>query len=76
MRAPCRGCAKAPLDGGGCRCQAYALTGDAFATDPACALSHNHHLLDAAVREAVSPAPEFIYRQLRTAAQVRQQASL
>jgi pyrroloquinoline quinone biosynthesis protein E len=32
----CRSCAGKTLDHGGCRCQAYALTGDARAVDPAC----------------------------------------
>ncbi len=32
----CRGCALRATDFGGCRCQAYALTGDAPRTDPAC----------------------------------------
>lgn len=60
MPPPCRGCARAELDWGGCRCQAFALTGDAAATDPACALSPNHHLLAAALAEAAGEA--FRYR--------------
>ncbi|TCH98027.1 pyrroloquinoline quinone biosynthesis protein PqqE [Roseococcus sp. SYP-B2431] len=52
MPPPCRGCAHAERDWGGCRCQAFALTGDAAATDPACALSPSHGLLAAAVAEA------------------------
>ncbi|MFD1543641.1 pyrroloquinoline quinone biosynthesis protein PqqE [Nonomuraea guangzhouensis] len=46
MREPCASCPRKELDFGGCRCQAYALTGDAGRTDPACALSPDHHLLD------------------------------
>jgi pyrroloquinoline quinone biosynthesis protein E len=42
MAAPCRDCALRELDHGGCRCQAFALTGDAAATDPACHLSPRH----------------------------------
>jgi hypothetical protein len=30
------------LDFGGCRCQAFALTGDAAATDPVCHLAPDH----------------------------------
>ncbi|MFD0278220.1 pyrroloquinoline quinone biosynthesis protein PqqE [Kitasatospora sp. NPDC127111] len=45
MPEPCRGCALRELDHGGCRCQAYQLTGDAGATDPACRLSPHHHLV-------------------------------
>jgi pyrroloquinoline quinone biosynthesis protein E len=65
MPAPCRGCAHAEEDWGGCRCQAFALTGDAAATDPACALSPAHHLLDLAVQEAASGQGEFTYREMR-----------
>lgn len=60
MPEPCRGCDRAEKDWGGCRCQAFALTGDAAATDPACALSPHHGMLAAAVAEAVSP--DFRYR--------------
>lgn len=52
MPTPCRGCEHAERDWGGCRCQAFALTGDAAATDPACALSPHHALLAAAVTAA------------------------
>lgn len=45
MRPPCRGCARRDLDFGGCRCQAFALTGDAGRTDPACSLSPDHAAL-------------------------------
>ena len=60
MPPPCRGCANAEKDWGGCRCQAFALTGDAAATDPACTLSPHHGLLAAAVAEAGTGA--FRYR--------------
>jgi len=64
MPAPCRGCAHAEEDWGGCRCQAFALTGDASATDPACALSPRHHLLDLAVQEAAEAGGDFTYREM------------
>ncbi len=60
MPSPCQGCAHAERDWGGCRCQAFALTGDASATDPACALSPHHALLASAIAEAGDPT--FIYR--------------
>ncbi len=60
MPAPCRGCAQAEKDWGGCRCQAFALTGDAAATDPACTLSPHHGMLAAAVAEAGGAG--FVYR--------------
>lgn len=48
---PCRGCPRQELDFGGCRCQAFALTGDAGRTDPVCRYSPDHHLVrDAVVR--------------------------
>jgi len=65
MPEPCRGCDRREVDWGGCRCQAFALLGDAAATDPACALSQHHGLLQAAVAEA--GAPEFRYRQFAPA---------
>ena len=42
MQEPCRTCARRDIDFGGCRCQAFLLTGDAAATDPVCHLSPNH----------------------------------
>ncbi len=42
MAEPCRSCDRRDIDFGGCRCQALAMTGDAAATDPACALSPFH----------------------------------
>jgi PqqA peptide cyclase len=39
---PCKTCERRELDFGGCRCQAFALTGDARATDPVCQLSPHH----------------------------------
>jgi PqqA peptide cyclase len=48
MPSPCRTCPERETDFGGCRCQAFALTGDAAATDPACALSPRHDLVMAA----------------------------
>jgi pyrroloquinoline quinone biosynthesis protein E len=48
MREPCRSCDRRSIDYGGCRCQAFALTGDAAATDPACELSPQHALVEAA----------------------------
>jgi len=57
MREPCRSCPERSRDFGGCRCQAFALTGDASATDPACALAPAHALVREA-REAAERAPE------------------
>ena len=57
MPEPCRSCDAREIDWGGCRCQAFALTGDAARTDPACALSPDHFLL-ADAREDASIAGE------------------
>ena len=43
-----RSCDRRAIDFGGCRCQAFALTGDAAATDPACRLSPSRAAIDAA----------------------------
>ena len=63
MPEPCRSCDRREVDWGGCRCQAFALTGDAARTDPACALSPDHALLTAARDDAARAAPGFVYRQ-------------
>jgi len=42
---PCRSCERREVDFGGCRCQAFALTGDARATDPVCQFSPHHALV-------------------------------
>jgi PqqA peptide cyclase len=56
MPDPCRTCSEREADFGGCRCQAFALLGDAAATDPACALSPRHDLVIAARARAEAPA--------------------
>jgi PqqA peptide cyclase len=60
MPEPCRSCDRRKEDFGGCRCQAFLLTGDASATDPVCELAPLHHLIEDAVREdaVMSAAPE------------------
>lgn len=42
MQEPCRSCDEKTKDFGGCRCQAFLLTGDASATDPVCSKSPSH----------------------------------
>ncbi len=61
MREPCRSCERREVDFGGCRCQAFALTGDPAATDPACAKSPDHGLI---LRERDLPRaePTVVYR--------------
>src|SRR5690606_33007596 len=50
MKEPCASCPEKEIDLGGCRCQAYLLTGDAYATDPVCSLSPDHQLVRNALR--------------------------
>lgn len=52
MREPCRSCPERGRDFGGCRCQAYLLTGDPANADPVCELSPHHHLVTEAVERA------------------------
>jgi pyrroloquinoline quinone biosynthesis protein E len=63
MREPCRSCPRKSVDFGGCRCQAFALTGEAANADPVCILSPHHELIDAAVRE-VAASGDYRYRTL------------
>ena len=66
MPEPCRSCGKRGADFGGCRCQAYHLTGDAAATDPTCTLAPSHGLIETARGEALGDgAPALRYRSVR-----------
>jgi pyrroloquinoline quinone biosynthesis protein E len=53
MQEPCASCPRREIDFGGCRCQAFLLTGDARATDPVCHLAPTHGIVErlAAVHE-------------------------
>jgi len=64
MPEPCRSCPRKSQDFGGCRCQAFLVTGDAGLTDPVCSLSPHRHLIDAAVAEVERAAEtaEWTYR--------------
>ncbi|HXA92477.1 MAG TPA: pyrroloquinoline quinone biosynthesis protein PqqE [Steroidobacteraceae bacterium] len=57
MPEPCRSCDRRSIDFGGCRCQAYFLTGSAAATDPACTLAPHHSIVQAARRAAEAAPP-------------------
>jgi pyrroloquinoline quinone biosynthesis protein E len=57
MKEPCRSCPEKGRDFGGCRCQAYMLTGDAANADPVCDLSPHHHLVTEAVALAEQAQP-------------------
>jgi pyrroloquinoline quinone biosynthesis protein E len=58
MLEPCRSCSRREIDFGGCRCQAFQLTGDAARTDPVCHLSPDHAIVTEtvqAVNEGTGP---------------------
>jgi PqqA peptide cyclase len=60
MREPCRSCERREIDFGGCRCQAFALTGDARQADPVCHLAPGHERIAAyAMEQADTP---YVYR--------------
>ena len=54
MPEPCKSCDRRSEDFGGCRCQAFLMTGDASATDPVCSFSPDHHLIEIAQSAAQS----------------------
>ena len=68
MKEPCRSCPEKAKDYGGCRCQAYLLTGDAALADPVCDKSPHHALITRAVERArqagagVETKPVLFYR--------------
>ena len=67
MPDPCRSCDRREIDWGGCRCQAFALTGNAAAVDPACALSPDHETI-VALRDTGDRHPTLVPRRMRAAA--------
>jgi pyrroloquinoline quinone biosynthesis protein E len=54
MKEPCRSCDEKAEDLGGCRCQAYLLTGAAANTDPVCDKSPTHERIVQLVRAAAA----------------------
>jgi pyrroloquinoline quinone biosynthesis protein E len=65
MPEPCRSCDRRAVDFGGCRCQAFALAGDASLTDPACNLSPHHGIVTEARLRAEGEAPRsLVYRRV------------
>lgn len=70
MKEPCRSCPEKTKDFGGCRCQAYLMTGDPTNADPVCEFSPHHHLVTEAVARAEQPRvvekPVLIFRDART----------
>ncbi len=68
MKEPCASCPRRELDFGGCRCQAFALTGDASATDPVCHLAPDHARV--AELAAVRTDAPYVYRRMGSRHQV------
>ncbi|MGZ4981043.1 MAG: pyrroloquinoline quinone biosynthesis protein PqqE [Methylobacter sp.] len=56
MKEPCSSCDEKEKDFGGCRCQAYLLSGDMYAADPVCSKSPNHHVIQEAIDSAKASA--------------------
>lgn len=54
MQEPCRSCPEQQKDYGGCRCQAYLMTGDMSAADPVCGKAAGRHKVDAAIAAAAA----------------------
>lgn len=52
MREPCRSCDERHKDFGGCRCQAFQITGDATNADPVCSKSPHHERVVQLVKQA------------------------
>ncbi|MBK8960872.1 MAG: pyrroloquinoline quinone biosynthesis protein PqqE [Proteobacteria bacterium] len=69
MQEPCRSCPDKTKDFGGCRCQAYMMTGNANAADPVCAKSPHHGQLQAEVERIAtrsgSEARPLVFRNSR-----------
>ena len=52
MEEPCKSCNEKEKDFGGCRCQAFLITGNPDSTDPICDKSPNHHIITEDVEKA------------------------
>tara|TARA_R110002094_G_scaffold35316_1_gene47884 strand:- start:822 stop:1991 length:1170 start_codon:yes stop_codon:yes gene_type:complete len=74
MKEPCRSCDEKEKDFGGCRCQAFKLTGDAANADPVCGKSPQHHLIESARELAETlPSGDPLLRNKRNIAAAQQQ---
>ena len=62
MPEPCKSCDRRARDFGGCRCQAFLLTGDASATDPVCILSPRRAEVDAVLAALQGPSTESLVK--------------
>lgn len=62
MKEPCQSCDEKEKDFGGCRCQAYALTGDMAGADPVCDKSSAHNVVTQKVKTALESQDKVVYR--------------
>jgi len=63
MQEPCRSCDHREEDYGGCRCQAFLLTGDPAATDPVCGHSREHGTVSEIVMQgSMAKAKPMVFR--------------
>ena len=62
MPEPCQSCDRRTRDFGGCRCQAFLLTGDAAATDPVCTLAPSHGVVEKILAQVNGAKPSWVYR--------------
>jgi pyrroloquinoline quinone biosynthesis protein E len=65
MAEPCKSCERRELDYGGCRCQAFLLTGDARAADPVCMRSPHRGAISErvdSIRIGDAGSPIYSYR--------------
>ena len=74
MQEPCRSCDEKEKDFGGCRCQAYMLTGDATQADPVCSKSPYHQQLVDEVEQLSdidkTPAKPLVFRNMKNSKQL------
>jgi len=66
MQSPCNTCSQKGKDFGGCRCQAYLLTGDATNADPVCSLSPFRETVEKAIDQAIKPNQAAVAQSAKT----------
>ncbi|MEE9412132.1 MAG: pyrroloquinoline quinone biosynthesis protein PqqE, partial [Methylococcales bacterium] len=81
MKQPCRECPEKTKDFGGCRCQAYLLTGDMYAADPVCSKSPDHSIItkitDATEQTGFQSEPQpLVFRNPKNATKPNDQDSI
>jgi len=78
MPEGCRSCPDKDRDFGGCRCQAYMLTGDASNADPVCGKSPYHQLFEQARAESKidSSLEKLVFRNSRNSKQFTVQQNI